>query len=370
MEGKLPADDYLASGEAWADFCDGLKEVGRDLLRETAPKSAVDMAEGHRYLTRMLRSAFELIMEGANPHAPELFLSLSPTIKIGWDNPDNIHLNARLYPELDYRLWGTRGDAHYLSFAVYGGSYGRDGGRSTVAYVRADDLEIDEDGRFEVFLSQREYPKNWIRLNPDATTLMIRQTFWDKPNQTPANLRIERLDREGLVPPLDPSFVVGALRRTLRYLKGTNKIFFELSDKWAEKPNTWFESDPALGEQTQGIRGMYYGSGWWECQPDEAVVLDWNPPDCRYWSIVLSNYWGESFEYRYRNVQTNQRRATYRTDGSVRFIIAHQDPQIPDANWLDTESHGGGVWTLRVLEAQTNPVPEVRVIPLVELSQL
>ena len=52
------AYEDLRSGAAWEAFCDGLKEAGRDLMRETAPKSPVDVAEGHRFLTRMLRSAW------------------------------------------------------------------------------------------------------------------------------------------------------------------------------------------------------------------------------------------------------------------------------------------------------------------------
>ena len=77
--------ELLASGRAWDEFCDALKERGKDLLRETAPKSPVDIAEGHRYLAQMVRSCFELIMEGGDPARPWLFTSLHETMKIGWD---------------------------------------------------------------------------------------------------------------------------------------------------------------------------------------------------------------------------------------------------------------------------------------------
>lgn len=366
-----PAPDaYLASGQAWSDFCDSLKPLGAQLLRETAPKSALDLAEGHRYLTRMLRNAFELILEGANPDAPELTLSLSETIKSGWDNPDNLHLNARVYGEHSYRVWGTRGDAHYLSFGVYGGSFSQGGGRRTVAYRRAEELEIAADGRFELFLSPQPHLGNWIRLEPDATTLMIRQTFWNKLEEQPARLRIERLDREGPPPPLDPAFIVSALRRAARFVSGTNQLFFDMSDMWMAAPNTFFPSDPVVAAATQGIPGMYYGSGWWQCADDEAIVLDVTPPECRYWMLVLSNYWGESFEYRHRQVHINKRSARYRPDGSVRVVISHRDPQLPHANWLDREGHRGGIWTLRWLEAQQYPLPRVRVIQEKELGAL
>jgi len=363
------AYEDLRSGAAWEAFCDGLKEAGRDLMRETAPKSPVDVAEGHRFLTRMLRSAFELIMEAGDPRRPEFFTSLHSTLKSGWDNPDNIHLNAYLDGNLGYRVWGTRGDSHYMSFGIYGGSFGKGGGRRTVAYVPMEKLEVAPDGTFEVVLSKREHPGNWIEIAPDATTLMVRQTFWDRSVEEPAQLRIERLGAE-TPEPLSPDFVTAALRRSLRYVRGSNKIFFDLSDMWQAKPNVFWPTDREKAEETIGIRGMSYLSGWWECPAGHAVVTDVVPPQCRYWGMVLSNYWGESFEYRYRTVDVNQRNARYRPDGSIRFVICAEDPGLPDANWLDTESHPAGIWTLRWLEADSEPVPEVRVVPVETLGDL
>src|SRR3989442_8586529 len=138
-DGKSGASGSLASGEAWTEFCDGLKAAGQDILRPTAPKSEIDLAEGHRYLTEMLRSAFELIFEAGNPADPALCVSLGAGLKSGWDNPDNLHHNATLRGHYTYRLSGTRGDAHYFSIGVYAGSYTK-GGSRLIAFVDVDDL--------------------------------------------------------------------------------------------------------------------------------------------------------------------------------------------------------------------------------------
>ena len=100
-------------------------------------------------------------------------------MKLGWDNPDNIHPNARLSGEHTYRLWGTRGDAALMSIAIYGGSYSSGGG-STENFVYLDELEVEPDGTFEAFLSAAEQPRNWIRLTPATKTMMVRQTFTDR----------------------------------------------------------------------------------------------------------------------------------------------------------------------------------------------
>lgn len=361
--------EALRSGKAWEAFCDDLKAAGTDLLRPTAPDSAVDTAEGFRFLTRMVRCAFEHIMECGDAAVPSFFHVFNATMKSGWDNPDNIHSNAYISGQFEYRIAGARGDAHYMAIAVYGGSLGRAGGRRTVAYVDVDTLAIGNDGTFEVVLSQREHPGNWVRLDADATTIMIRETFWDRGRERPARLRIERLGA-GAPPPLDPAFVASALRRSLRFIRGSNTVFFDHSDAWRTQPNTFFPSESEQAAATIGIPGMYYGSGWWEIAPDQAIVLDVTPPPCRYWSLTLGNYWGESLDYRYQRIHVNARSAQYRGDGSVRIVLAHTDPELPAANWLDTAGHVAGAWTLRWLEAASHPLPQVRVVPRSELARL
>ena len=61
---------HMLTREAWNAFCDGLKEIGAQVLRPSAPKTPVDLAEAHRFLTRMLRSAFELIVESGDAAVP------------------------------------------------------------------------------------------------------------------------------------------------------------------------------------------------------------------------------------------------------------------------------------------------------------
>ena len=204
---------------------------------------------------------------------------------------------------------------------------------------------------------------------PDATTLMVRETFWEKSRERRAELQIERL--AGPPPePLAPAFVVSAFARSLRFVLQSSRLFFDMADQWRERPNAFFPSDPALAASTLGIPGQFYGSGWWRLGPGEAIVLDFVPPACRYWGLVLSDYWGGSFDYRYWRIHVNQRSAVPRPDGSVRIAIAARDPCLPAVNWLDPAGHAEGVWTLRLLEADAHPLPQVRVLPVAALAAL
>ncbi len=363
--------EYLRSGEAWADYCDGLKEAGQDIFREHAPNAPIDLAEGHRYLARMIRFGLEHIMEAGDPRLPYFFPSLCETQKSGWDNPDNHHSNAYISGAYDYRVHGRKGDCEIMSFAVYGGSIGRSGGRRTIAYKTIDEFEVAPDGRFEIFLGRTERAGNWLPLADDATTLMVRETFSHKLEQERSILAIDYL-AEDPPPELTPDFVVNAFRRALRFMRGSSRAFFDIVDAWVPTPNVFFPSDPERAASTLGIPGQTYNSGWWECDPDRAIVLDFTPPECRYWSLSLCDYWGGSFDYRYWNIHTNHATACVRRDGGIRIVIAHRNPGLADTNWLDTAGHERGVWTLRFLEASESGDfrPSVRVVAFDELASV
>lgn len=369
MDLSRDPDEYLRSGDAWVDYCEGLKEAGQDIQRELAPDSPIDRVDAHRYLARMIRFGLEHIMEGGDPRYPVFSPSLCETQKSGWDNPDNHHTNAYISGAFDYRIRGRKGDAHYMSFAVYGGSLGRGGGRRTISYTKIDDLDIDERGRFEIVMSQREQPGNWIPLADDATTLMVRETFSRKLEQDRSELHIECLSDEQ-PQPVTAEFVVNAFRRALRFMRGSAQTFFGIVDAWVPAPNVFHEGDRDQAASTLGIPDQLYNSGWWECGEDEALVLDVTPPECRYWSLSLCDYWGASFDYRYWNIHVNNDTAFVKPDGSVRIVIAHRNPGLAEINWLDTAGHDRGVWTLRWMEAASDTRPTVRRVPFSALGEL
>ena len=92
----MSVEDDVVSGRTWAEFCDTLKHAGQQILRPEAPASALDRAEGFRYLSRLLRIGLEMHLEFADPDFPGFFAPSHETAKIGADNPDNLYLMARL----------------------------------------------------------------------------------------------------------------------------------------------------------------------------------------------------------------------------------------------------------------------------------
>ena len=77
----------------------------------------------------------------------------------------------------------------------------------------------------------------------------------------------------------------------------------------------------------------------------------------------------ESLDYRYFTICASKGYAHYESDGSVRIVVAHKDPGIP--NWLNTCGHDEGTmcWRWYRLAYGNNPVePQCRLIKLNTLT--
>ncbi len=207
MGSENDAEARVLDGRTWSEFCDALKQAGEVVLRPGSPGDVFDRAEGYRYLSRLARVAIESYVEFADPAAPVLRRPAHETVKIGADNPDNYYESAAISGAYDYRIRGSRGTVHYLGFGTYVGNYGSGGRMGQSGYLEAADLEMAEDGSFEIILSCRKHPGNWLPMEPDTSSLIVRQTFEDRANETIADLRIERIDAPAAPDPVTAEFI-------------------------------------------------------------------------------------------------------------------------------------------------------------------
>ncbi|GIL59881.1 hypothetical protein Vafri_14701 [Volvox africanus] len=164
--------------------------LGRGLgSREVAgvQLDALDRREGLRYFTRIVRGGLEAFMDCWDPAYPVL-RPLPYNVKLGADNPDNLYMYGTVSGAFEYRLYGNRGSVTYLSFGCYCGS--RPGqGFSQPAHLNSSELVTLPDGSFEVWLTSRPRGDNWLRLPPDASRLVVRQSFLDRGKEVAAEVR-------------------------------------------------------------------------------------------------------------------------------------------------------------------------------------
>lgn len=361
-----PAEQSLADGSAWATFCDSLKRAGEQILRPETPASAFDKAEGYRYLLRLLRASLEKNVEFNDPSFPAFYRLSHETVKIGADNPDNLYQNARIDGRFDYRITGRRGSVSYIGFSTKAGNFAG-GSMFPTGFIDTNALVPDDDGTFEIIVSAREHEGNWLPMAPDSEMLIVRQTFQDRRAETPASISIERVDRDARPEPLDAARFVSQLEDTVAFVEGTARLFADWAADFAAHPNELSLQDQARYQQTGGDPSIYYVHGYWELGDDEALVVDVPPPpECDTWNLQVNNYWMESLDYRYHTIHVNKHTATYNEDGSVRIVLAHRDPGVP--NWLETAGHHVGTLLFRWIGASEHPMPVARRVTVADIA--
>ncbi|MBN2552251.1 MAG: DUF1214 domain-containing protein [Spirochaetales bacterium] len=350
----------ILSGRSWAEFCDTLKAAGSAIAAPAAPRDALNQAEGYRYLSRLVRAGLEAFVEYADPKAPVLRRMIHETAKIGADNPDNCYLNAAISGQYEYRLRGTRGTVHFLDFSTQSGNYGNGGGLPLTGRLDSTELDVRKDGSFEVRVSCGRKPGNWLRMTPATSMLIVRQTFLDKRRETPCELSIERVGGDGLPTPLSCERLEQGLRMTANMVVGVPFLFGRWVRGFRRHTNQLPRMKPETSTAAGGDPDIAYYHSYWALDPEQALVIDFTPPSCEYWNFQLDNHWMESLDYRHYTIHVNKHTASYAEDGSVRIIVAHRDPGLP--NWITTAGHSCGTMCLRWVKADACPEPRTAVV--------
>jgi hypothetical protein len=352
----------VVDGTAWREFCDLLADAGEVILAEGNPSDPLDRAEGFRMLTRLLRGALENKLEYGRASEPELICTCHETIKIVAENPDNRYLGASLDGKYDYRIWGTRGEAKWISFNLFSGAGFGGGGPGTGATMHEEQMHIEPDGTFEIFITQRQHEGNWLQSEADTRSLAIRQTFLDKRHQRHAEMHIERIDDQSTPSePLSPEELYHSLLYAGFYAKGVAEIGAQWATRQSKWPNVF--TDEAEGPETDKFKDpqIKWHQAYFELAEDEMLIVEVMPPACEYWMISLHNHWMETLDYVNHQSTLNCHSAVLEPDGSVRFVVAREDPGVP--NWLDTTGHARGTVGVRWVGPEVDDVlPRTRVV--------
>ena len=372
LQGKTEADLHaqrIISGQSWEEFCDHLKAAGAALVYPGAPRDAFQQAEGVRYLSRLTRAALEAFVEYNDPAFPVMRRMVHETVKMGADNPDNYYMNAQISGDYEYRIKGKRNSVHYLGFFTQNGNYGTTGGLSPCGVLEHFDLEIEADGTFEIILSKEKKGKNWLKIEAETGLLMVRQTFMNRAVEQPSDLVIENLSGKTLPDPLTPQRVDEGLKTAGLFVAGAPMLFSRWAKGFQKHSNLLPLFDPKVSNAAGGDANILYYHSHWKLEPDEALLIEVMPPDCDSWNFQLNNYWMESLDYRYFNICISKGNAHYETDGSLKVVVAHEDPGLP--NWIQTCAHNEGTMCWRWYRAKSMqaPEPQCKIVSFHEISQ-
>jgi hypothetical protein len=356
--------------EAWRAYCAQLAAAGEVLLAQDIPADPLIRTEGVRYLSRLSKLALEQYVEASDPDFPFFYQLSHATGKIGADNPDNCYLNASIKGSNDYRITGRRGSMFYFSIVANAMRYHIDGSAHATGSLMSEDIAWGPNGEVEIIASCNppggaDAGKPWLRLESDASVIIIRQSALDRANEKPGEFRIERIGGPAVPEPLSAERLSAGLAAAGQFVNGVARTFADWTRLFREHPNQFPAIDQTMFQKGGGAKDIYYAHAYWRIAPDEAWVIEVTPPDCYYWNFQLDNWWMESFDYRFRQITVNKHSARLEDDGSVRIVCAARD--TGHGNWIDTCGHREGTCLLRWAGASEHPLPRARIVKLEDL---
>ena len=376
------ARDRLVSGAAWDDFCDTLKVAGRVIDEFGDEPSDLERAEWYRFLSRMVRNGFERMVENCEPDRPRL-RDAPWRQSINVQSPDQDHLMCEFVDgEHEYRIRGNRGTVPYFIMATWTAPQPADlGGRdwapqgvaglaefdptnlTTTSFLSSRDLDFDDEGGFEVILSQKPPDRNGLALQPDTTGILIRTVFNDRSSVEVPTMEIERLDAPR-PRPIRPAELSEGLAKAGQIVLG----YAELVRSWwfdnlSQRPNT-IDFSEATYLSNGGVLDRLHGFGGWQKPADRALVVRFMPAECEHWILQVCNRWQENLDvYEDGQGYITKFTARYEEDGSILAVLADRDPGI-GGNWIDTFEHEAGVFSLRLIQTEGAPGVSIQSIPL------
>jgi len=332
------ADPRFETTAAVQELLAELTGLDRLFLAAAPPLDDQAALEGYKWIFSILQVALDVYVwaDDGRPHFVDI---VGRYKKWGGDNADAFYQYVPIDPARTYRVRGRVGDAVYLSLTVYGGP--RDGRYSEriVGTVNNRDLDVADDGSFELVLSPDEHPQPWLELEPDAVCAITRDYLDDPVTGRRVEWEIEALD-----PPAtfreDDADLARRFRAALTWVREQAKIVpLALGE-----PNSIDEPYP-VPEVTHGWAAgdAAYAMGSFDLADGEKLVIEGRSPECAFWNLCLWNPFLHTYNYDYERVTINGSQVEYERDGSWTIVVAGRDPGHP--NWVSTAGHPRGrIW--------------------------
>ena len=338
-------------------YCQRLRESARLLADTPLTTNPVDRIESFHYLLLMTAYSVEAAIMNHDPLEP-MWCAPSQFHLLDWGaaSPDGVYRRAMIRDDHSYRVWGHLGNASYFSMDFRQSN--------PMVTIVPDDLELDANGDFEIFIGGEPRDRQWWALNPGTSGLTTREFFDDWIAAERSRLRIECLDGQVMAPrPEHNAARVAAEFDVVSdwILEGSVRFWIERSLALEETLTNRFA--PELGRTETKLPVVTQGI--WNLAPDEALIIELRDPDAEFWAFQLASSLWHTLDYANRITSLNQVQTERDHDGTFRIVLAHTDPGV--ANWLDTTGLERGILILRFGGAKAAQAPTTKLVKVADV---
>ncbi len=348
-------EDTPAVLESWRFVQQMLADLTGTVIEDAADDR--ELREGLRMLAKVTALCTELSVE-ADPQRPHFFDMCTATRMVGGPNPDGRYLLAMIRGDHRYRVTGQRGSTTYLGFQVLAGTGLTP--RRMAGYLSDTALQCTQ-GSFALVLAATDPGADalegaqWIPIPEDASAIVVREYIADAATETPASMTVECLD-SGALQPVSGAETAAAFTAMAWTIVKLATLHRTIKPELLTQPNTLVTAAAAELGGADTTPDNLYMLGSFALDTDESLLLEFSPPDTRYWNVTLENVWHECLEPHHRHSSVTNKGVTPDDDGVVRIAIGAGDPG--HGHWLDTGGRRRGFVVLRWLD---NPdAPAVR----------
>ena len=335
---------------ALREFLEVIKNCDSTFLDPDKSLDEQGKTDGYQHIFHLLRTSIDFYLFN-DPLRPEFMLLVTPNHKVLGDNVDSVYYFTQVQGDQEYIIKGRRYDSCYLSFTIYGGLPDGEICERVTNNINHTHIEFEEDGSFEIKLTQNPKGKNEFKLDTDSVNLITREYFFDRFNSRESDLTIVNThDPDPRVPLSDEN-----LAKRIRVMR----TFFEQTTWISPLPVEFPMNDflpPFPFEADQGGWGTVdniYCFGRFHLEEDEYLKIRFTSPQCSYWGIQTWNYLMQSTDYRHYKVCINKEQAIPNKDGSYTVYLSHKKMDVN--NWISTAAYREAIIFCRWLLAEKMP---------------
>lgn len=351
----------------WPDYLSILAKAAANLEALADPADPLLRQETYRLLALSIAQGY--LSTFADPNCPDFVPAVNTIFNAASTNPDFIYYQCAVAGEGVYRVSGVRGDALFVLFDLSAGGLGvMDELGPSTGQFEIDDLTLNEDGSFELFLSAEKpagHEGNWQYMDPTTTVLSMRQAAYDWGRGRDGRFAIERIDQPLQAPVFDAQQIAHRLQRLMAHPRRFAGMWLgHMASQRAKGLYNDFELDDWAGKG--GVAGQFYYQGLFKLAVGEVLLLETDlPANCLYWNVQLSDPLWNTIDWMNRQSSLNGGQAQIDSDGKFRAVIASEDPGVP--NWLDPGPFTEGAIMLRWTKSDSGPRPRLTSLPMAGL---